>query len=928
MRALPKVFACLALCLAGTASLEADDSKTDLERQVEAVLDALRLQEPLRAQVEAHQGQRWPVVDALWRRKEQDAAAAYARSWVEVAQSASDHGEPARALHALGVVLSRADRHSVAIDPLERAAKQYERVGDALGQGRALNLLGVARLSIGRHEDALRDLERAGALAVATRDQLAAAAACNNAGLALKDLGRFEEARRRFTKARGAYEALDNGHGVSRVLNNLGLVSRGLGAYAQALEYHGHAQRVATGLKYDRMVANALSGAALVNLETGHYEEARDALARALAIYRRLNMPRMIAGALGNIGIVQRRLGAYRQALEQFQAAIVVEETLDDRAGVARSLGNMAVVHALLGEHDQALALYKSSLELKTAVGEVTGQISTLLNMGSLLARMGRRAEAETAYTEAAELLRAYPDQRNRMRLATAQASLHFAKGEDDKAVARAKEGVDLLAESLVGLAEEQGARTRDWYDRLFDVGLRAAFRRGLHDALIWFLESGRARSLCESLGSRDRLERALLRPETLAYAARARTEERRAREAYIRARQREKLDDARVARRAWEAARVDRDRASRSIQRESKRAADLTLSRPSSLRQIQASLGPSDALLYYALAGEDGLAVVVHAEGVAMTRLAPSRQIEAATAALLSADRGIDPAALPRLRALLVTPLDLGVQVRRVLVSPAGGLGYVPFALLFPEQEVVYVPSGTTLGLLAEGSGKTGTKVLGVGDPEYRAKASEDGLRLRKSTLPPLPATKREVEAVANLRLLGKDATETGLQDALEDVVRWRSVHLACHGLIDTQRPMLSALALTADDENDGFLTALETLRMRVPSDLVVLSACNTARGKIYKTEGIVGLARAFMYAGASRVLCSLWKVDDAATQALMIRFYELWNPKDGTKGLGAAAALKQAQAYVRAFRDQDGKAPWTHPNYWAAWVLWGLPD
>ena len=116
----------------------------------------------------------------------------------------------------------------------------------------------------------------------------------------------------------------------------------------------------------------------------------------------------------------------------------------------------------------------------------------------------------------------------------------------------------------------------------------------------------------------------------------------------------------------------------------------------------------------------------------------------------------------------------------------------------------------------------------------------------------------------------------------------------------------------------------ALEILRMKIPADLVVMSACETWKGKIYKTEGIVGLTRAFMFAGAPRVICSLWKVDDEVTQALMIKFYELWNPKDGKKGPGAAAALKKAQAFVRDH--ENGK--WKHPYYWAAWVLWGLPD
>lgn len=128
-------------------------------------------------------------------------------------------------------------------------------------------------------------------------------------------------------------------------------------------------------------------------------------------------------------------------------------------------------------------------------------------------------------------------------------------------------------------------------------------------------------------------------------------------------------------------------------------------------------------------------------------------------------------------------------------------------------------------------------------------------------------------------------------------------------------------APALSRAGEEDGFLTVLEVLRMQTPADLAVVSACETATGRLEGGEGIVGLTRAFMYAGTPRVLCSLWKVDDEATSALMIKFYELWNPKEGA-GLGAAQALQQAQAFVRS------QEKWTHPYYWAAWVLWGLPD
>lgn len=127
-----------------------------------------------------------------------------------------------------------------------------------------------------------------------------------------------------------------------------------------------------------------------------------------------------------------------------------------------------------------------------------------------------------------------------------------------------------------------------------------------------------------------------------------------------------------------------------------------------------------------------------------------------------------------------------------------------------------------------------------------------------------------------------------------------------------------MSALVLAAGGGHDGRLTALDVVELPLATDLAVLSACETARGRVVRGDGVVGLPRAFLAAGAPRVVVSLWRVDDAATAALMKRFYGLW--KDGRSS--AAAALRQAQADVRA------EKRWEDPSYWAAWQLWGLAD
>jgi CHAT domain-containing protein len=284
-----------------------------------------------------------------------------------------------------------------------------------------------------------------------------------------------------------------------------------------------------------------------------------------------------------------------------------------------------------------------------------------------------------------------------------------------------------------------------------------------------------------------------------------------------------------------------------------------------------------------------------------------------------------------------VIARLSLPSRVRRCLVSPDESVCSAPFSLLAPELEVAYEPSATTYGILLDQPAERGRGVLALGDPDYDADApasptaGKDDPRAapsraergRGAKLVRLPNPRAEALAVGDTTLLGRDATEAGLRGAIaRQNGRFRAIHCACHGLVDPDHPMRSALALTRAGSDDGDLTAAELVGMTTPCDLAVLSACETAQGRILRGEGIFGLTRAFMFAGSPRVLCSLWKVDDAATRALMEKFYELWNPKDGRPGLPTATALKQAQEFVRS------QERWEHPYFWAAWVLWGLPS
>src|SRR5258708_2946230 len=166
-------------------------------------------------------------------------------------------------------------------------------------------------------------------------------------------------------------------------------------------------------------------------------------------------------------------------------------------------------------------------------------------------------------------------------------------------------------------------------------------------------------------------------------------------------------------------------------------------------------------------------------------------------------------------------------------------------------------------------------------------------------------------------MKALGFDANRAAITKP--ELAQYRIVHFATHGFIDYQHPELSGLVLSLVDWNgrpqEGFVRLHDIYNLKLSADLVVLSACNTALGKQVKGEGLIGLTRGFMYAGAGGVVASLWKVDDDATAELMKHFYQGIFQQNMTP----AAALRQAQLTMRQ------QTRWQSPYYWAAFVIQG---
>jgi CHAT domain-containing protein len=210
------------------------------------------------------------------------------------------------------------------------------------------------------------------------------------------------------------------------------------------------------------------------------------------------------------------------------------------------------------------------------------------------------------------------------------------------------------------------------------------------------------------------------------------------------------------------------------------------------------------------------------------------------------------------------------------------------------------------------------------AGEREVFRSALEVGAADSQHRLQRLIFSRREADEISNLA--GRDASFKALDFSANRVAalssnlsQYRIIHFATHSLLNSQHPELSGIVLSLVDEGgrpqDGFLRLHDIYNMKLAADLVVLSACKTGLGKEIKGEGLIGLTRGFLYAGAPRVVASLWKVDDRATAELMKLFYQRML-RDG---------LRPAEALRRAQIDMWKQPRWAAPYYWAGFTLQG---
>jgi CHAT domain-containing protein len=353
-------------------------------------------------------------------------------------------------------------------------------------------------------------------------------------------------------------------------------------------------------------------------------------------------------------------------------------------------------------------------------------------------------------------------------------------------------------------------------------------------------------------------------------------------------------------------------------------------------LVEIQKSLYPGEIILEYVLRESSSTCFVISREDAQGFALAPRRVIEEAVAGYRKeARKGLQGSKIGRkIYDLLLAPVKGFDQKLRITIVPDGLLHLLPFEaipdpsgkLLIDSHMIDYSPSATVTFLLRKSPAPwTGrNRFLGVGDARYHG-TDESGIVYFANQPRParLPGSRAEVLSIAKAlkdvsetaTLIGEDVNEPALKKFhLED---FDILHFAVHGTSDVNYPARSGLLLgpSSDEAEDGIFQAWEISKLRLQTDLVVLSACDTAFGRVLDQEGVSNLVQSFLLAGARSVVASLWPVDDRSTADLMARFYSYL-----AQGMDKGSALRQAKLdFIAKYKDK------ALPIFWAGMIMIG---
>jgi len=853
-----------------------------------------------------------------------------------VAQASHDRRMEAWALVNLATFWNSFGDKRKAIDAADRALAIMRAVGDRAGEAYALNDLARGYAQSGEPRKGIGYFDQALEICRAMQDRPSMAALTGNLGTIYDSLGEYRLGLEHHQQALALNREIGKAGSEAINLNNIGSSYEDLGEYQKALDSYLAALDINRKLDSRRSVATNLHNIASVYDSLGDHQRALEFNRQALEIFRAASDQWSQGNTTNNIATIYAYLGDYTNAAKFYLEALALRRAANNVTGEAVTLNNLGKVYLKQGERQKALEYFEQALAIHRKAGQPILLIPTLQNLGTFYREAKNYERALPYLDEALEISRTISDRRNEALTLNILARLEFDRGDFAKAHERAGTAIAAFESVRAGvrnptLRASFFASAREAQE----VDIDALVRLQQVSAALQASERSRARSLLEMIGEnsieiRSGVDTALV-----------------AREQEL-----EQLIFAKATRPPakgdLDALRTELEHVQSRIRESSPQYAALTQPSPLDLKEIQAQVLDEDTvLLEYALGPQKGFLWAVTPSLIDVFELPGRSEIESAVKRLYDLVSVRQPGgpyadAAGKVSSILLSPAASRIRNKRLLIVGEGILLHLPFAALpdpagtgplIAGHEIITAPSASVVSVLRHemaGRKPAAQNLAVLADPVFSAndtritEARRSGAVRGQQEFVRLRFSRTEADEIARLAAPGTTLKALDFDASRETVLRpdfgqHRIVHFASHSIFNSQHPELSGVVLSLVDRTgrpqNGILRLYDIYNLRLASDLVVLSACQTALGEEIKGEGLIGLTRAFLYAGAPRVVATLWQIDDRTTAELMKHFYEAMLKG----GEPPAAALRAAQIAVSKTKGLEA------PYYWAAFTIQG---
>ncbi len=860
-------------------------------------------------------------------------------------------------------LIAQADRMKVRGNPAgsltvyDLAESVAARVNDNALVSNILSAKSDAYLTMSDFPNGLQSAELALKAGLASGDRAAEARALTVQGSGYYLMGERARALTLIEKSLALRRELKDTTALSQSLIRLGGFYNEQGDYSRAMEYFQEALQILEETKNKRGLAAVFNSIGLTHYNQGNYVLARDLLQKSLAISRELGDKEGIGRSLYNIGITYGAEGNNEElALKYFLEVLEIAESIGARgpkAFVLLSIGNRYVN---MGRYDLALDHFNKSLE----IGQAIGDLPTVLDTQSFIALVYLKRKEYQKVLEitdrAIPQIRELNDLERLWNLLYKAGQAHRALNQTEPArrmFDQAIEVLEVMRSKVAGGAQDTQRFIQDRIGPYYamtelliaqnksaealDFAERAKGR-----VLLDILQSGKInvnKSMTAAEQARERklaADLSSLNSQLTALSRQTQPDAKRISELE------KQVQGLRLEIESFETGLYVshpelRLRRGMTKTVDLKQVGDLM---PDSRSALVEYVVTSDRTFLFVLTRKAENSADLKVYSVEIKREELLNSIESFRAKLADRDPAFKEPAR-KLFELLLSPAQTQLAgINNLVIIPDDALWELPFQallsapnrFLLEDTAVSYAPSLSVLYQMAKHQPRNtlnrNPTLLAFGNPAFgEAAAERTKLALRGSTRPvPLPEAEREVKAIATIYgpersrvYVGSEAREDRAKTEAAD---FRILHFATHGVLINSNPMYSNLLLSqTDGGDDGLLEAWEIMKLDLNADLVVLSACETARGRIGAGEGMIGLTWAMFVAGSPATVVSQWKVDSAATNQLMVDFHK--NLRGGSASSKRRMTKSEAlrQAALKVMRSSS----YRHPFNWAAFVVVG---